>query len=144
MFKDPYCTVEEADLINTSSTWIGLSDPEKDTALIWGRIYLDSKYKCSTNLPADEVANATEARKVANALLGEQYALGNMFKTSPTNDATVTEKSVKAGSVSISKKYSQASNVQEIIDPFPQVTAVLAGYCSFTSAGLRNVNVIRM
>lgn len=140
MFKEPYCTIEEADEVNLSATWIALYDDEKEVALKWGRVYLDSKYKCSSTLTADQESDALEAKKLANALLGEQYALGNMFKPSPNIDSALTEKAVKAGSVSISKKYSEGSGT---FDPFPQVTDVLSGYCSYSSATFRNVNVVR-
>ena len=142
MLKDPYCTVDEADQIITSDEWFALSSDEyKEIALKWGRIYLDSKYKCRTLTDGTEIADALDAKKVANALLGEQYVLGNLFKASASNNTSLTSKSVKAGSVSISKKFESSS---DDFDPFPQVTDVLAPYCSFTGeTGFRNVNVVR-
>lgn len=143
MFKEPYCTIEEADLVNDFSSWLTLDDETKTDALKWGRVYLDSKYKCSTSLSADDEADAIEARKIANAILGNEYVLGNLFTVVQTDNAVITAKSVKAGSVAISKKYSESSSSVPI-DQFPQVTAVLYGYCSLIGSSFRNVNVVRM
>lgn len=142
MLKESYCTIEEADSILTSEEWFALSDDSyKTTALEWGRVYLDSKYKCRT-LTLDELEDAVNAKKVANALLGEQYVLGNLFIPSTSNNTQLSAKTVKAGSVSISKKYESSSNDY---DAFPQVTDVLAPYCSFTGGNsLKQANVVRM
>ncbi len=144
MFKEPYCTIEEADLVNDFSSWLSLDDDTKTDALKWGRVYLDSKYRCSTSLSTEDEADAIEARKIANAILGNEYVLGNLFKVIPTDNSALTAKAVKAGSVSISKKFSESSSSPPV-DQFPQVTAVLSGYCSLIGASsFRNVNVVRM
>lgn len=143
MFKEPYCTIAEADLVNDTSTWLSLDDDAKMDALKWGRVYLDSKYRCSTNLTTDEELEAFEAKKIANAILGNEYVLGNLFTVIPTDNAVLTAKSVKAGSVTVSKKYAESSGAPPV-DQFPRITSLLYGYCSLINSSFRNVNVIRM
>lgn len=141
MLKEPYCTTIEADTIILTDAWLELPEEEKYLALQWGRVYLDSKYRCR-NLYLTEIEDALNAKKVANALLGEQYSLGTLFTVSATNSAQLVEKTVKAGSVSIGKKYDSGTGAST--DPCPQATDVLAPYCSFISSNsLKQTPVIR-
>lgn len=149
MFKTPYCTNEEADEVNAGSAeWLALTEDEKTKALQWGRVFLDANYSCSglAYIEDEDLDQLDEdfyaALKVANALLGNYYTTGNLFTPSDTGNRVVTEKAVKAGSVSSSKKYSSA-NSETIYDPYPDVTATLAGYCTRTSSTMSTISVIK-
>jgi hypothetical protein len=137
MFQDPYCTVIEADEVNTSSEWVALSEDQKLSALKWGRIYLDSKYECVDAVPE-------ETLKLANALLGGYHSKSNIFDLSNPGDALITEKSIKAGSVSIGKKFTTGnSNYSKTFDLYPDVSAVLSQYCNRKTSGFSIKSVIR-
>ena len=142
MLLDPYCSVSEADTVNTSDSWIVLLDPAKLDALKWGRLYLDGTYSCVAN---DGTESFTNALKLANALLGQYHCKENLFDVSDLSTQLITEKSVKAGSVSINKKYSSGnSSVLAKYDPYPDVTAALKAYCSKAElSGLDFRTVIR-
>jgi len=138
-----YCTVAEADGINTSTAWMTLLDSEKQTALDWGRVYLDSNYTCST---AIDTVTPQDAAKLANALLGDKYANGILFNH---GDFLLTYgqngKTVKAGSVSSSTTYNSNLIMQLNSDPFPDVTAAIASLCSPTNilGCLKNADLMR-
>jgi len=138
-----YCTVAEADGINSSTDWLTLNDTEKQTALDWGRVYLDSNYSCST---AIDTTTPQDEAKLANALLGDKYAQGILFNH---QDHLLTYgqngKTVKAGSVSSSTTYNSSLIMQLGSDPFPDVSAAIASLCSPTNVlgCIKNADLLR-
>lgn len=138
--KPGYCTVIEADdLLLDNTDWLALDDDTKTTAISWGRVYIDSTYDLSYE-PADD-QGFIDALKVANALLAVEYTTNSLFVVSPSGDRILVEKSVKAGSVAVQKKYSSSS--EALIDLFPQVTAVLFPYCGRKNSTFTMAQVVR-
>lgn len=147
MLNTAYCTVDEANEINNSDAWNVLVEAEKQTALDWGRVYLDKNYYCAGiaffSLTDSETDAAIEnAIKAANAVLGDEYANGNLFEATPTTNRVVAEKMVKAGSVSSKTRYAEPTT-GEVYDPFPQVSALLGGICTLTTTNFAIHPVIR-
>ena len=129
----PYCTLVEADVfLSTSSTWNNASDTEKNSALFWGRIYIDSKYACVDWTTLDTTPSYPEELKYANALLAEAYIDGTLFDVDETGNRVLTSKRVKAGDVEVEKRYQgdRSFSIGNKIDEFPEVTALLAEYCN--------------
>jgi len=136
MLPTAYVTAAEADEVNSSVEWLALDVAEKDTALSWGRVYLDSSYRC--NDPINE-AEPSDNVRLANSLLGDYYARGLLYPSSESGDETggrtLTAKTVTAGSVSISKSYDESGGSSSI-DNYPDVTAAMVNAgCSITGAG---------
>ena len=142
MLSEPYCSVIEADTVNVSAEWGGLAVNEKLDALKWGRLFLDGTYSCVTDDGTEEYLNSL---KLANALLGQYHAKESLFDVSDLSTQLITEKSVKAGSVNVSKKYSSGNSATIAkYDPYPDVTAALKPYCSKSElSGLDFRTVIR-
>lgn len=129
--NEGYATVAYADLVNTGeAVWTALTTEEKENALSMGRYFIDSTYTCSTFTEPypDEL-------QTANSLLALEYANDNLFLINDTSGMLVA-KSVKAGSVTISKEYAgrYTSRLQKSIDRYPQITALLTEYCSLASS----------
>ena len=98
----PYCTVSDANTLLTGSTvWNGASTTQKEQALFWGRVYLDSNYNCTsfeeTDIP-DEI-------EYANALLAEDWIEGTLNRSSTAVSGRVIKKRIKAGSVESETEY---------------------------------------
>lgn len=147
---DPYCTIVEADaFLDTSSSWNAVSDSEKTTALFWGRTYLDSYYTCinwDDELVNDLYPDYPDNLKYANALLADEYIKGNLFKVSATGNKEIVKKRVKAGDVESETTYrGEAGTDSGVgIDPFPEVTSLLAEWCSANiDSGLGNIRLVR-
>lgn len=138
MFKDPYCSVDEADTVNTSTDWVSLSSTEKETALKWARLYLDGNYDCSSANESD--ADFVTARKLANALLARQHVISDLFADVNPDDAVLIEKTIKAGSVDIGKKYQTESRTH---DRHSEITAALANYCERVATAFKIRHVVR-
>ena len=137
----PYATVAEADaLINPNSdAWIGALPDAKLEALQQGRIYIDLYYTCNISDPTDQNV------KDANILLAEKHVTQNIFGRQ-TGKGPLSEETVKAGSVASTKKYAVSSQgSQAWIDPFPEITALLAqdGVCTLSKGGVHTVNLER-
>ena len=121
--KDPYCTLAEADsYLDGHSDWESAEDETKQTALFWGRIYIDSKYRC----PDLDETDPSDNIKYANALLAEDYIQGNLLRSDGSKDPVVAKKRVKAGSVETEKSFlgGQKINYQQDVD------ALLSGECT--------------
>ena len=121
----PYASVSEADtIIGDVSPWNNAEPTQKDYALQIGRAYIDSKYTC---VSIDESA-APDPVKIANAKLANIYLdKGDTF----FGDQTILglkKKRVKAGSVESEKEFD--SNETTPADPYPEITAILYGYCT--------------
>ena len=77
--QDPYISVTEAeDYLEDSTAWNNATDNEKEQALFWGRVYIDTNFKCIA-LIADP-ANPSDNIKYANALLAEDWLGGSAIK----------------------------------------------------------------
>lgn len=145
MLITAYCTVAEADvIIGEVSEWEALEDQDKETALSWGRVYIDSTYNClsAPSSTSDEYDNYQNAIKTADALLGLEYVNGTLFSTSNYDTRSVVEKSAQAGSVKVSKKFA-ASTSDAYLDPYFKITALLAPYCSKSSKTFSTAYVVR-
>jgi hypothetical protein len=128
----PYCTVSEADVyLSDSDSWIDLESSVKQNALFWGRVYLDSNYRC---ISFDE-SNAPDEIKFANALLAKDYTEGNLIKAGGKLSGSVKLKRVKAGKVEVETEYVGANKTSYQSD----VDYLLNEYCTKkTSAKIIN------
>lgn len=146
MLTTAYCTVEEANTVNNSDAWNVLLEQERQTALNWGRVYLDSYYSCGVynHVDLDDIDDeaVVNAFKAANAVLGDKYANDELFEATATTNSKIAEKQVKAGSVSTRTKYADPA-VGETYDPFPEVSAILSGYCTYKNSGFQMHPLIR-
>lgn len=98
--KTPYASQAEADVFLASeSVWSAASSTEKDTALQFGRYYIDANFSC----PYLDEDDPSESVKFANALYALDYINGALFDTS-TGDA-IKSKMVKAGPVEVETQY---------------------------------------
>lgn len=139
MLVNAYCSLAEANEYNNSNAWNVLTDDEREVALSWGRVYLDSKYRVHTyfdkDAPPDEV-------KLGNALLGAYYAAGQLYEVSSTGNLVVESSMVQAGSVKVQKKFATGASLLDI-DKFPDVTSVVSPYLSLISASISQATLIR-
>lgn len=94
-----YATIAEASVyLSEVNSWLSASNQSKQNALMWGRYYIDQNYTSTF----DQSAPPTEV-KFANALLASDFLTdGDLFYS---NDVPVKSKTVKAGSVEVSKTY---------------------------------------
>jgi hypothetical protein len=123
--NEPYVTVAVADTINISQQWVDATGAEKETALQWGRVYLDANYRC--NLTIDPL-DVPEAIQYANAVFGEYSILGILYPTAGERgtEKTTIEESVSAGSVSVSEKFETDGGGRIIEnDPFNNISQML-------------------
>ncbi len=118
----PYVTLAEADVyLDGITAWESSEDEQKNAALFWGRVFIDSKYNCPDHDPDDP----TDEIKYANALLAEDYINGTLLQSDGTGEPSISEKSVKAGPVEVETKYigGEKDNNQQDVD------ALLSGQC---------------
>lgn len=118
----PYCTLAEADVyLDGVAIWESAEDEAKNSALFWGRVYIDSKYRCP-NLDSD---NPTDEIKFANALLAEDYLNGTLLNSEGDREPFISRKRAKAGSVEVETHYigGFTKNNQQDVD------ALLSGQC---------------
>ena len=119
----PYCKTFEADsYLSSNDAWLDLDDDVKENALFWGRVYLDSNYRCVKFLQDD----APDEIKFANALLAYDYTQGKLIKKSGTVNGNVTLKRVKAGKVEVETRYNGAHKTSEQVD----VDYLLSSLCN--------------
>ncbi len=119
--KTPYCDIPCADTyLVDSTTWSAASDAQKNTALMYGAIWIDSNYKCS-DLIADP-DNPSDNIKYANALLAEDYLEGTIYSSDGVSSDSIKMKRVKAGSVESEKEFLGGSkqNYQQDVDAILQ------------------------
>jgi len=112
----PYCTVAEANTYLTGSEiWSSANTSQKNNALFWGRVHLDSTYSCAV---FDE-ADPPDEIKYANALLAEDWLDGSLIDDGSKVSGSVKMKRVKAGSVESETEYrtgSSGGNFQDNVD----------------------------
>lgn len=134
-----FLTIEEADVIlGTNAPWSTASDTAKQSALEMARIYTQNNYV----LRFDVNEESPEKVKYGNALLANEDLISDIFSRQ-TGLGTLTEKTVKAGPVTTSKKYnSQISKTW--VDPFQKATAIMAPFCVLSSgSGIVFRSVVR-
>jgi hypothetical protein len=110
-----YITVSDADAINTESAWTSLSVDEKEYALEMGALFINNEYACPNIIPAEPNLQR------ANALLGEKYALSELFNQ---RGGSVIETTVKAGSVMVSEVYEDSEQSE---DSFSEIILLMSG-----------------
>lgn len=134
-----YISVTDADEWAKSSEWAALTDPQKENALSWGRMYIDGFYTCT---PAIDSAAPSDSVQIANALLGDYYAQGKLYPNSGSHEADLAGKKIKAGSVEMDKTYATTPGGSPIKgDPFPEVTNLLSSVGCTTSRGTTSAAV---
>lgn len=96
----PYCTIQEATtFLGESEAWENAEKPERERALFWGRIWIDTHFSC--DFAPD---NAPDELKFANALLAEDWLEGKLItETAPSK--AIKRKKVSAGAVSTETEY---------------------------------------
>lgn len=118
---DAYVTAVESQVhLAEYADWLALTDAQQDTHLSWGRVYIDSKYRC----PYDET-DSTEDLKHANSLLGYLNFLDLLYAD---KGPSVDSVSVAAGSVSSAKTYSGGYRASTPM--MTQAQALLVGDCT--------------
>lgn len=135
--KLPYATIEQADVyLENNDAWLDLDDEVKNTHLLNGRYFIDSKYTCDDL--ADEDGDSLpdvipEEYIYANTLLAQFDSVSGIFTVDETGGSPVVSKKVKAGSVESEKSYAgqfSSSTKLNSIDPYPQITSILNAYCT--------------
>ncbi|MCP3665745.1 MAG: hypothetical protein GY696_25160 [Gammaproteobacteria bacterium] len=120
----PYCSKAEADTYLTGdASWAALTDAEKDTALYWGRMFLDSNYTCIVF----EEDDAPDEIKYANALLAQDYNDGTLLQAGGQSSGVIKRTYDKAGSVVTEREYQGGMTTTSYQT---DVGMVLNGYCS--------------
>ena len=100
-----FVTVSDVDTF-LGADW---TTPEKkDNSVFMANVWLSAKKFCSGIDPI------IDAIKHAGAYAAKLAASGNLYETQ--TDGTVTEKTVKAGDVSVSKKYAEGSETGKSAD----------------------------
>ena len=119
--KEPYCDIACADVyLVDSAVWQSATDSQKNIALMYGAIWIDSNYSC-LDLIAD-LENPSDNIKYANALLAEDYLEGTLYASDGTTSDRIKMKRVKAGSVESEKEYigGTKQNYQQDVDAILQ------------------------
>ena len=139
-----YADVAYADsVLLPDEPWASASTPDKEEALQWGRIYIDTQYACDFDEddPNDSV-------KTANSELGNKHLTTALFDSDVAAAENVrrglTGEKVKAGSVESSKRFDAYASFSKV-DRFPDVTAILEAdvenSCRLKAAGV--VSLVR-
>ena len=149
--KIPYATNIEADVYLANDVdWIALTEEQKTAHLVNGRYFMDSAYTC-TELPDEDndglPDDIPEEYKYANSLLAQIDMTSGLFNVDDTAGSPVVSKRVKAGSVESETSYAgqfSASTKLNAIDPYPQITSLLSGYCYINkSSSTKSVSLLR-
>jgi hypothetical protein len=136
-----YTTVEEADVILVGYVpWSTATDDQKLDALQMARVYTDQNYKI--NFDEDSNEGVPENVKMGNALIANENLIKDIFNRQDDLGA-LEEKTVKAASVTTTKKYKNNSvNVWK--DPFAKATAIMNPDAALKiKNGMRNGRTIR-
>lgn len=132
-----YADITYANGVNVDiAAWEDLETNQKQYALDISRMYIDDKYVCvdweedyPDGIYPDELLTA-------NSKFALEYVNGNLFTaTNDDNAGSLISKTVKAGSVSSSKEYSDIGVSQKGKDRFPEISMLLSPYCSRGRSG---------
>ena len=138
-YNEAYATSAEADVfLASNATWLNLSKPEKDDALLWLRYYIHDNFDCYLST-LDAIP---EELKYANSLLAADYSVdGTLYQTN--TESGLKLKRVKAGDVETEKEYFEG-NTSSSSEPssIRQVRGLLSSICTRTS-GTGTVNLVR-
>jgi len=136
--QEAYCTIAEADaFLSDSVIWQAATSAEKDQALFWGRIWIDSNLVCANLDPTVPSENI----KYANALLGEDYLDETLLGSGGggSTETGVKRKKQKAGSVEQETEFFEGGGGGDV-DYQGDVKMLLSGECSFSqTAGIRKL-----
>ena len=144
-----YCTLIFANANNKSTNWTSQSEDEKNYAITFGRIYIDKKYTCldpddneAWEWDTDDYTTIPDEVQKANAILAEQFVLGNLTSNEPTVSGPIIKKRVKAGSVESETMYKGYYSTSSKFNDFQkEVSMLLSPYCIF---GSNSQNLIRV
>jgi len=127
-----YCDLAFANSINKSDEWSDADLSDKEMAIIYGRLFIDQAYTCSTDdWDTDDYTTIPDEVQRANALLAEMSILGTLLPLTDQVSGPVTHKKVKAGSVESETTYMGFySTGSKKIDQKPEITMLLSPYCS--------------
>jgi len=141
----PYCDLAHGNDVNgETEEWVSASNDEREAALQWGRVYMDSSYTYGTDSAGEyynEVDPVPDGIQTANALLGNSYLKGELFDAE-TQSGTITRQDVKAGSVETRTDY-DIGTASANADPVPAVTGLLAGYASRSGGTVSSPTLVR-
>lgn len=117
--------------IGQDNTWLLQSISQKETALSYGRVYLDKHYACSTF----EVDDAPDDVKNANSYLALQYVTGLLYDSSDSQvqGVPLERELVKAGTVEVETEYAVSASTAVYTDKFPLATDLLSQTCTLVS-----------
>lgn len=137
-----YASVAEADtFLGETLPWEDAEAADKQTALEWATVYMNDTYSIALE---DGVATPTSLKN-ANALLANEHLTQNLFTTAfaTAPQVGVTLERVVAGDVESETRY-DSNWSRNWIDPFPQISALLAvaGY-SISKGGLGQPQLVR-
>jgi hypothetical protein len=134
----PYVTILESDeFLENSVIWGAATDPEKEQALFWGRVWIDTNFLCPDLLENPPVIS--DNVKYANSLLGEDYLDGYLVDISDEiRGKDIKSTSKKAGSVEDSVEYFESYGG---VDKQADVKALLKSECTFEgdNAGMQSL-----
>ena len=135
----PYVTEAEADVIlSPVEPWDSTPIPERDTALINAKLYMDATYSCRI-IDSD---NPDQSLKDANALLANEDLTLSVFGRQD-GLGPVKSNAVKAGSVESKKEYATSERYNTFVDPFPSISAMIGGICSINKGNMKTITLIR-
>lgn len=116
-----YTDIAYCDTVNLGVEWVEATDTEKQRAIDTGELWINAEYACSNTDPVDDNIQR------ANALLADKFIKGEFFTP---ETATISEKTVKAGSVETSKTFQGGQRSE---DSFAEIKLLLGSVCSISS-----------
>ena len=133
-----YATLAEADtILGETLPWDDTDLAEKQTALEWATVYMDSTYTI------EEQTVIPDSLKNGNALFANAYLSGGMFDHPSTIATGITAEEVKAGPT-MSKTEYDPYLASQWTDPYPEISALLyVGGFSITKGGVSQPSLWR-
>lgn len=101
---DTYTDIATADIyLALKDDWLALSDEKKNEALLNARYFIDENFDIDDIESVADLAAVPDELQMANSLLAYDASTTDLFKRHTTQ--TIKEKSVQAGKVKSSKKF---------------------------------------
>jgi hypothetical protein len=145
--KTSYADIAYASvLVDGQANWDNASDEEKESALQYARIYIDTTYSCSTvDMVSDVPTVIPDFLKTVNSLYANEQLGSDLFlvarNAAPAKG--LASESVKADVVDVKKSYdTNRSNSWQ--DPFPSISGImLSNGCKLRKGAIRTVALLR-